>query len=120
MAVAGSMDDEALFGRTAYRLGHGDAVKRGIVSPLKLVMLRLSEAYERWADTIAEIAIDDEVGAARELVELCVAMLDCRERYGRGLVGGSGFGRPRRELPSEHHRVLGRAAQRGRAPATLG
>ena len=36
MATA-SMDDQALFGRVAYRLAYSDAVARRLVAPLKLV-----------------------------------------------------------------------------------
>ena len=70
------MDDEALFGRVVYRLEYGEAVARGIVAPLKLVFLNISEAYER-------VALASGAAVPRDdLVELSAALLDCHEQYG--------------------------------------
>lgn len=75
LVPAGSMEDVALFGRVVFRLGYAEAVRRGLVSPLKLVMMDVSEAYAR------------QFGAAgrtedRTLLELCAALADCRTSYG--------------------------------------
>jgi predicted helicase len=47
------MDDETLFGPTVYRLGYGEAVRRGVVSPLKLVVLDMSDEYRAWSGQLA-------------------------------------------------------------------
>ena len=47
VVAVGFMDDERLYGPTVYRLGHTEAVSRGVVAPLKLVFLNVSESYER-------------------------------------------------------------------------
>ena len=84
LVSAGSMDDEALFGRVAYRLGYSEAVRSGVVAPLKLVFLNVSEAYARLvaAAPWKAIAVTNATAAQRQLVELSAAMLDCRDRYG--------------------------------------
>ena len=61
MAV-GSMDDEALFGRVVYRLGYAEAVQRGVVAPLKLVFLDVSEAYRESSGRIA-LEMEPEPGS---------------------------------------------------------
>ncbi|EOD34516.1 hypothetical protein EMIHUDRAFT_228469 [Emiliania huxleyi CCMP1516] len=75
---AGSMDDESLFGRHVYRLSYGEAVRLGVVSPLKLVFLDVADRYAAWAaGRVSDSDTDDS-----DLVALCLAMLDCRRSYG--------------------------------------
>ena len=47
LVEASSMDDERLFGPTAYRLGYAEAKRRGVVAPLKLVFLDRADSYAR-------------------------------------------------------------------------
>ena len=46
LLATASMDDQALFGRVAYRLAYSDAVARRLVAPLKLVFLDLTKLAE--------------------------------------------------------------------------
>ena len=69
LIAAGSMDDEALFGRVAYRLGYGAAVRKGVVSPLRLVFLDVSEAYRRWEGRVALDDVDDDGGGGTLVLE---------------------------------------------------
>jgi len=72
------MDDESLFGRYVYRLSYGEAVRLGVVSPLKLVFLDVADRYAAWAaDRASDSDTDDS-----DMVALCLAMLDCRRSYG--------------------------------------
>jgi superfamily II DNA or RNA helicase len=113
LLAAGSMDDERLFGRVAYRLGYAEAIARGVVSPLKLVFLDKADSYARHVGkSVAlgrgdRIAIDAEVDAPRDLVELSVMMLDCRERYGvRTAFAFSASNRRAADLESVADRTL--------------
>jgi predicted helicase len=45
--LAASMDDVASYGEVVYRLAHGEAVRRGVVAPLKLLFLNVTEARAR-------------------------------------------------------------------------
>ena len=88
--LAATMDDKTLFGKHAYRLGYAEAVRRGVVAPLKLVLLDVSSEYAAWAGRVAveapEGSAPDEIShdlvTERRLAELCLAMLDCKRSYG--------------------------------------
>ena len=85
LVPAGSMDDEELFGRVAYRLGYAEAVERGLVAPLKLVLLNISDAYARLVangPSAQLIAVANDTAATRDLAELSAALVDCHEQYG--------------------------------------
>ena len=65
LVPAGSMDDERLYGKVAYRLEHTQAVAEGIVSPLRLVFLDASAAYKDLARK--ELDVNRGFGAARPI-----------------------------------------------------
>ena len=52
-----SMSDTALFGPTVYRMSHREGVVAGIVADLKLLVLSVSESYERLCKRSPELAI---------------------------------------------------------------
>ena len=80
LILAGSMDDTSLYGEVVYRLGYAQAVARGVVCPLKLIFMNVTAEYAALVGD--RLAIDDEVDAPRDLMELCLCMLDCRKEYG--------------------------------------
>ena len=60
-----SMDDEALYGQEVYRIGFGEAVKKGLLSDYKVLVLTIDDQkipaplQEAIADKSGEIKIDD-------------------------------------------------------------
>ena len=60
-----SMDDEALYGQEVYRIGFGEAVKKGLLSDYKVLVLTIDDQkipaplQEAIADKNGEIKIDD-------------------------------------------------------------
>ena len=66
-----------------YRLEYSEAVARGLVAPLKLLFLNVSEAYARQAARAPGlVAVASDTAASRELAELSAALLDCRDSHG--------------------------------------
>ena len=93
---------------------------RGVVAPLKLVFIDLTEAYARLR-TDPRVVIDAEVDAPRDLVELALALLDCRERYGvRTAFAFSASNRRAANLEQVAERTLGsRGFVVGRVDGTM-
>ena len=130
LAVA-SMDDQALFGRVAYRLAYSDAVARRIVAPLKLVFLDLTKLAEEYRlapqPASSLVALGDAGGdvASRELAELSAALLDCHRQHGvrtafafcANNARAAELERVARRSLAAHGVALGRVSGRMSAPA---
>ena len=80
--LSASMDDESLYGRVVYRLSHGDAVSAGVVAPLKLVFLNITEAYYRLVSESATLRERLAGEPVSQDAKLALAMFDCQQRYG--------------------------------------
>ena len=132
LAVA-SMDDQALFGRVAYRLAYSDAVARRLVAPLKLVFLDLTKLVEEYAlapqPASSLVALGDAGDgggvASRELAELSAALLDCHRQQGvrtafafcANNARAAELERVARSSLAAHGVALGRVSGRMSAPA---
>ncbi len=66
-AILCSMDDEAIYGKEIYRIGFGEAVKRGLLSDYKVLILTLNEdelapaLQNAISNADSEISVDDSV-----------------------------------------------------------
>ena len=131
MAMA-SMDDQALFGRVAYRLAYSDAVARRLVAPLKLVFLDLTKLAEEYrlapkpASSLVALGDAGDGGvASRELAELSAALLDCHRQHGvrtafafcANNARAAELERVARSALAAHGVALGRVSGRMSAPA---
>ena len=131
LAVA-SMDDQALFGRVAYRLAYSDAVARRLVAPLKLVFLDLTKLAEEYglapqpASSLVALGDAGDGGvASRELAELSAALLDCHRQHGvrtafafcANNARAAELERVAGRALAEHGVALGRVSGRMSAPA---
>ena len=127
-----SMDDQALFGRVAYRLAYSDAVARRLVAPLKLVFLDLTKLVEEYGlapqPASSLVALGDAGGggvASRELAELSAALLDCHRQHGvrtafafcANNARAAELERVARSSLAAHGVALGRVSGRMNAPA---
>ena len=133
LLATASMDDQALFGRVAYRLAYSDAVARRLVAPLKLVFLDLTKLVEEYAlapqPASSLVALGDADGgggvASRELAELSAALLDCHRQHGvrtafafcANNARAAELERVARSSLAAHGVALGRVSGRMSAPA---
>ena len=133
LLATASMDDQALFGRVAYRLAYSDAVARRLVAPLKLVFLDLTKLVEEYGlapqPASSLVALDDAEGgggvASRELAELSAALLDCHRQHGvrtafafcANNARAAELERVARSSLAAHGVALGRVSGRMSAPA---
>ena len=132
LLATASMDDQALFGRVAYRLAYSDAVARRLVAPLKLVFLDLTKLAEEYRlapqPASSLVALGDAGGggvASRELAELSAALLDCHRQHGvrtafafcANNARAAELERVARSSLAAHGVALGRVSGRMSAPA---
>ena len=133
LLATASMDDQALFGRVAYRLAYSDAVARRLVAPLKLVFLDLTKLVEQYrlapprASSLVALGDAGDGGgvASRELAELSAALLDCHRQHGvrtafafcANNARAAELERVARSSLAAHGVALGRVSGRMSAPA---